>query len=59
MQKRIYRTAELDASSRQEKWVADNDDTLPPEIGRIIDALARAAAKRDHCAALKESNNRD
>lgn len=41
------------------EWVADNDDYLPDEIIRIIDALARAAARRDHYASINETANRD
>jgi hypothetical protein len=41
------------------RWIADNDDELPDEICRIIDAMARAAARRDHYAATKGSYDRD
>ncbi len=43
----------------QRCWVADNDDRLPNEIVAIIDAMARAAARRDHFAAMKEAADRD
>jgi hypothetical protein len=39
--------------------MADNDDELPDEIVRVIDAMARAAARRDHHAAMKETAGRD
>jgi len=39
--------------------IAHNDDDLPQEICDIIDALARAAAKRDHHTAYKERAERD
>jgi hypothetical protein len=39
--------------------LADNDDDLPDEICRIVEALARAAAKRDHHAAVSETGDRD
>jgi hypothetical protein len=41
------------------RLVADNDDELPDEIIRVIDAMARAAARRDHHAAMKETAGRD
>lgn len=59
------RSAEDDLSSRRQhkldqkmvgadhKWIADNDDDLPDELSRLIDALARAAARRDHEAASR------
>jgi hypothetical protein len=45
--------------NKKPSWVADNDDCLPNEILAIIDAMARAAARRDHAAAMKEIVERD
>jgi len=50
---------ESDRERHRRAPVADNDDELPAEILNIIDALARAAARRDHHAALRETADHD
>lgn len=43
----------------RQHWAADNDDCISDGIYSIVDALARAAARRDHSTALKENLDRD
>jgi len=50
---------QLEVSVTQQKLPdpsASNDDNLPEEILRIVDALARAAARRDHATLTTRSN---